>query len=62
MSETAVTDTYRVIASGRDEVHHDRANALRVFQSIVATGVSCEVWDVYGENSGVKIADFPGLR
>lgn len=55
-------DAFRVQAADLEPcVFSNRREALEQFQQACNRGVWCDVWQIYGANSGVKIADFPGL-
>jgi hypothetical protein len=55
-------EAFRVhVADIEPRVFPDRRQALEQFQQACSRGVWCDVWEIYGENSNVKIAEFPGL-
>ncbi len=59
---TETLEGFRVNVTGaRSLVFSDRHEALEQFQQACSRGVRCDVWEVHGDNTAVKIADFPGL-
>jgi hypothetical protein len=48
-------------ANVEPQVYGIRREALEQFRQACGRGVWCEVWELSGTHSGIKIADFPGL-